>query len=68
MTFLTVGHRYPRVFSLKMTGERKYVVMAIKYFSKWPEAEAIKNITAYQMIDFVLGNIICRFGIQVIFI
>lgn len=51
-----------------MTGQRKYVVMAIKYFSKWPEAEAIKNITAYQMIDFVLGNIICRFGIQVIFI
>ncbi|XP_021609069.1 uncharacterized protein LOC110612599 [Manihot esculenta] len=43
--------------------DKKFVVVAVEYFSKWPEAEAIPTITARKMIDFVWGNIICRFGI-----
>lgn len=39
------------------------MIVAIKYFSKWSEAEAIRSITAQQMINFVWGNIICRFRI-----
>ena len=37
----------------KTTGQRKFVVVAVEYFSKWPEAEAIATITARKMIDFV---------------
>ena len=47
----------------KTTGQKKFVVVAVEYFSKWPEAEAIATITARKMIDFVWENIICRFGI-----
>ncbi|XP_043809779.1 uncharacterized protein K02A2.6-like [Manihot esculenta] len=43
--------------------DKKFVVVAVKYFSKWPEAEAIPTITVRKMIDFVWDNIICRFGI-----
>ncbi|XP_021603076.1 uncharacterized protein LOC110608172 [Manihot esculenta] len=52
----------------KTTGQKKFVVVAVEYFSKWPEAEAIPTITARKMIDFVWGNIICRFGIPRILI
>ncbi|XP_021602516.1 uncharacterized protein LOC110607641 [Manihot esculenta] len=47
----------------KITGQKKFVVVAVEYFLKWPEAEAISTITARKMIDFVWGNIIYRFGI-----
>lgn len=46
-----------------MIRQRKYVIMEVGYFTKWLEAEAIKNVTARQMIDFVWGNIICRFRV-----
>lgn len=38
---------------LKTTGQRKFVIVAVKYFSKWPEAEVIPNINARKIIDFV---------------
>ncbi|XP_043816115.1 uncharacterized protein LOC122724643 [Manihot esculenta] len=47
----------------KTTGQKRFVIVAVEYFSKWPEAEAVPTITARKMIDFVWGNIICRFGI-----
>ncbi|XP_043815293.1 uncharacterized protein LOC122724412 [Manihot esculenta] len=47
----------------KTKGQKKFVVVAVEYFSKWPEAKAIPTITARKMIDFVWGNIICRFGV-----
>lgn len=37
--------------------------MAVEYFSKWSEAKAVKSITSWQIIDFVWGNIISRFGV-----
>ncbi|XP_043804435.1 uncharacterized protein LOC122721306 [Manihot esculenta] len=52
----------------KTTRQKKFVVVVVEYFSKWPEAEAIPIITARKMIDFVWGNIICRFGIPRILI
>lgn len=39
------------------------MVVAVEYFSKWSEAEAILNIAAQKMIDFVWENIICHFSI-----
>ncbi|XP_043809729.1 uncharacterized protein LOC122723055 [Manihot esculenta] len=47
----------------KTTGQKKFIVVAVEYFSKWPEAEAIPTITARKMVDFIWSNIICRFGI-----
>lgn len=39
------------------------MVKAVEYFFKWPEVEAVPNITAKNMIDFMWGNIICHFRI-----
>lgn len=48
----------------RTTSQRKYVIVAIEYFSKWLEAKAVRSVIALQMIDFIWGNIICKFGIS----
>ncbi|CAL8117166.1 unnamed protein product [Prunus armeniaca] len=44
-------------------GQVKYVVVAVDYFTKWAEAEALATITAAPIKTFVWQNIICRFDI-----
>ncbi|XP_020421250.1 uncharacterized protein LOC109949591 [Prunus persica] len=44
-------------------GQVKYAVVAIDYFTKWAEAEALATITAARIESFVWQNIVCRFGI-----
>ncbi|VFQ89174.1 unnamed protein product [Cuscuta campestris] len=44
-------------------GRKKYVMVAIDYFTKWVEAEAYATITTKQCQRFVWKNIITRFGI-----
>ena len=41
----------------------KFLPVAIDYFTKWVEAEALETITEAKVQDFVWKNIICRFGI-----
>jgi len=41
----------------------KYLVVAIKYFTKWVEAEPMVQITTHKVQHFVWKNIVCRFGI-----
>ncbi|VFQ78615.1 unnamed protein product [Cuscuta campestris] len=43
-------------------GGRKFVIVAIDYFTKWIEAEALANITTQQCKKFIWKNIITRFG------
>ncbi|VFQ89994.1 unnamed protein product [Cuscuta campestris] len=43
-------------------GRKKYVMVAIDYFTKWVEAEACATITTKQCQRFVWKNIITRFG------
>ena len=43
--------------------QKKFLLMATDYFSKWVEAEAYANIKDKDIINFVWKNIICRFGI-----
>ncbi|VFQ77756.1 unnamed protein product [Cuscuta campestris] len=43
-------------------GGKKYVMVAIDYFTKWVEAEAYATITTKQCQRFVWKNIITRFG------
>ena len=44
-------------------GQVKFLLVAIDYFTKWVEAEALSMITEAKIQNFVWKNIICRFGI-----
>ena len=44
-------------------GQVKFLLIAIDYFTKWVEAEALVTITEARIQNFVWKNIICRFGI-----
>ena len=44
-------------------GRKKFSIVAIDYFTKWVEAEALTGITHQQVQHFLWKNIICRFGI-----
>ena len=44
-------------------GQVKFLLVAIDYFTKWVEAEALATITEAKIQRFVWKNIICRFGI-----
>jgi len=43
--------------------QMKYLIVAIKYFTKWIEAEPVAQITAHKVQHFVWKNIVCRFGV-----
>ncbi|KAL0455876.1 UNVERIFIED_CONTAM: hypothetical protein Slati_0926800 [Sesamum latifolium] len=44
-------------------GQRKVLLVAIDYFTKWVETEPIACITKEEVIKFIWKNIICRFGL-----
>ena len=44
-------------------GQVKFLLVAIDYFTKWVEAEALATITEARIQNFVRKNIICRFEI-----
>ncbi|KAL2248312.1 UNVERIFIED_CONTAM: Retrovirus-related Pol polyprotein from transposon [Sesamum indicum] len=48
--------------------QKKFIVVAVEYFSKWVEAEAVAKVTEGNMIEFIWKNIICRFGVPRILI
>jgi len=41
----------------------KYLIVAIKYFTKWIEVESFVQITTHRVQHFVWKNIVCRFRI-----
>ena len=41
----------------------KFLLVAIDYFTKWVEAEALAIIIETNVQNFVWKNIVCRFGI-----
>ena len=43
--------------------QMKFLLVAIDYFTKWVEAEALATITEAKVQNFVWKNIVCRFGI-----
>ena len=43
--------------------QKKLLLVATDYFSKWIEAEAFASIKDKEVIQFVWRNIVCRFGI-----
>ena len=44
-------------------GQVRFLLVAIDYFTKWVEAEALVTITKAKIRSFVWKNIICRFEI-----
>src|SRR6266487_5592276 len=38
----------------------KYILVVTDYLTKWPEAKAMKEATAENVIDFIYKRIICR--------
>lgn len=44
-------------------GGAKYAIVAVDYFTKWAEAEPLATITTKKVINIVVRNIICRFGL-----
>ena len=47
----------------RATGNRLFVLVAVNYFTKWAEAEALANIRDTDVKKFVWKNIVTRFGV-----
>jgi len=47
----------------KAMGQRKFLLVAINYFTKWVEVEALAPITEREVQKFIWKNIITRFGV-----
>ena len=45
------------------TKQRKFIIVAVEYYTRWVEAEALAKITAVVVEKFIWKNIICRFGL-----
>ena len=45
------------------TGNHRFVLVAVDYFTKWAEAEALANIRDVDVKKFVWKNIVTRFGV-----
>ncbi|XP_074326700.1 uncharacterized protein LOC141664647 [Apium graveolens] len=50
------------------SGQRKFIVVAINYFTKWIEAKALAKITTKKITQFFWENVICRYEIPRIFV
>ncbi|KAL0463137.1 UNVERIFIED_CONTAM: hypothetical protein Slati_0201300 [Sesamum latifolium] len=46
------------------SGQKKFLLVAIDYFTKWVEAEPLARITDWEVMKFIWKNIICRFGLS----
>ncbi|KAL0455621.1 UNVERIFIED_CONTAM: hypothetical protein Slati_0901300 [Sesamum latifolium] len=44
-------------------GQRRFLLVAIDYFTKWVEAKPLARITKGEVLKFIWKNIICRFGL-----
>ena len=45
----------------RATGNQRFVLVAVDYFTKWAEAEALANIQDVDVKKFVCKNIVTRF-------
>ena len=47
----------------RATGNQRFVLVAVDYFTKWAEVEALANIRDVDVKKFVWRNIVTRFGV-----
>ncbi|KMT08060.1 hypothetical protein BVRB_6g144140 [Beta vulgaris subsp. vulgaris] len=50
------------LYAKKLAGQKKFVIVAVDYFTKWVEAEAMRGITTNDVKGFVWKNLSTRFG------
>lgn len=62
MAFCSIGDRSDRVTTDRKK-RVKYEVVAVDFFTKWVEAEPLASIMTKKVPDFVVKNIIFRFGL-----
>ncbi|GFY80993.1 hypothetical protein Acr_01g0008020 [Actinidia rufa] len=48
--------------------QRKFLIVAIDYFTKWIEAQPLAKITEKNTRDFVWKHLVCRFGVPKVII
>jgi hypothetical protein len=49
-------------------GGVKFVVVAVDYFTKWVEAEALVHITSQNITRFLWRSVVCRYGLPHAFV
>jgi hypothetical protein len=59
--FYQIGIDYVGPLPLTKTGN-KYIIVAMDYLTKWPEAKPTKEATAETTVQFIYEDIICRHG------
>ena len=59
--FYMIGIDFVGPLPITEKGNR-YIIVAMDYFTKWPEAKAVKEATAKEVSTFILEEIICRHG------
>jgi transposase InsO family protein len=67
MALLVVGGRPSRTIPSRKGGVR-FAVVAVDYFTKWAEVEALSSIITKCIEKFLWKNIICRYGIPHVFV
>ncbi|KAK3021706.1 hypothetical protein RJ639_046556 [Escallonia herrerae] len=45
------------------SSQRRFVIVAIDYFTKWTEAESLATIISVKCEDFFWKNVVCHFGV-----
>ncbi|KAI3361354.1 hypothetical protein L3Q82_013536, partial [Scortum barcoo] len=59
----TSGCGYPGPFSRHRTGGNRYILVAMDYFTKWPEAYAVPDQSAATTAEHLVNEMFCRFGV-----
>jgi len=49
----------------QFAGWKRFIIVAIDYFSKWVEAEPLATVTSQQCVCFIWQNIVSRFGVPI---
>jgi len=44
-------------------GGAKYAIVAVDYFTKWTEAEPLPKVSFVKVINFLIHNVLCRYGV-----
>ena len=60
-SFQRIGIDIVGLLTITKKGNR-YIVTAMDYFTKWPIAKAIKEVTAKTVSKFIYKKIICKHG------
>ncbi|XP_030964607.1 uncharacterized protein LOC115985847 [Quercus lobata] len=58
------GGPYLSCLHSEKVGNRRFVLVAVDYFTKWAEVEALANIRDVDVKKFVWRNIVTRFGVS----